>query len=371
MNSRNTFLEINLNNYVKNISFFKEKIFPRKIISVVKADAYGHGAVEISKAANNSGVYNFVVAFFEEAIELKDNGIVGEILILNYFNPKYINEIVDRGISVTLFSESQLKEWTSFLKEENKQLLKIHLNIDTGMNVLGIKIDEAYEIIENLYENGYCLEGIYSHYTNADIIDSKFYKKQKEEFSAFVEKVSSKHSMKYIHISNSAASISNNIDENYVRLGIYSYGLQAIPEIFLGEINPVMSFKSIISDLKKIKKSDTVGYGRTFTARRSMNLASIPVGYADGYDRKFSNNGDVLIKGKKCPIVGRICMDQFVVNISDINEKVSIGDEVVLFGNQKNEEIKVENLAERINTLNYEIISRISKRVERRYINIK
>jgi alanine racemase len=371
MSYRKTFVEINLNNYIHNLNFFKKRIDTKKIMAVVKADAYGHGAVEISKAGNRIGINNFVVAFLEEALELARSGISGEILILNYFDPKYLKEVIHSGISVSLFNREQIKEWNEVLNENEKKELKIHLNLDTGMRILGFNIEEAHEVIEYLFENGFHLEGIYSHYSDADNVDRNYSNKQLDSFGTFVNEITQKFNVECLHMSNSAAALKYKNDlENYIRLGIYSYGLQAEQNILLDEIKPVMSFKSVISDIKNLEKDDTVGYRRSYKAKKKMRIAVIPVGYADGYSRFFSNNGEVLIEGIRCSIVGKVCMDQFAVDISGINKRPSIGEEVVLFGQQNSEFIKVEELAERIGALNYEITCNISKRVERKYVEI-
>jgi len=371
MSYRKTFVEINLNNYIHNLNFFKKRIDTRKIMAVVKADAYGHGAVDISKAGNRIGINSFVVAFLEEALELTKGGISGEILILNYFESKYLKEVIHSGISVSLFNREQIKEWNEVLNESEKKALKIHLNLDTGMRILGFNIEEAHEVTEYLFENGFHIEGVYSHYSDADNIDRDYSNNQLNSFRTFVNEIARKFNFERLHMSNSAAVLKYKNDlENYVRLGIYSYGLQAEQNILLDGIKPVMSFKSVISDIKNLEKDDTVGYGRSYKAKKKMRIAIIPVGYADGYSRFFSNNGEVLIEGMRCPVIGKICMDQFAVDISGLNKKPSIGEEVVLFGQQNSGFIKVEELAKRIGALNYEITCNISKRVERKYVEI-
>jgi alanine racemase len=233
------------------------------------------------------------------------------------------------------------------------------------MNRVGVKVEEAKKFYKNLLESGFKVEGIYTHFAVADSLkkeDIEFTKRQYEKFSSLDIDVPIKH------VCNSGASITGIVPyHNYVRLGIASYGLMPSNEVIDEHLKPVLVWRSIVSHVKYIEKGESVSYGRTFVADRKMKVATIPVGYADGYWRHLSNNGEVLINGKRRKILGRVCMDQFVVEGEDVNE----GDEVILIGAQDKEKITAEEIAEKVGTINYEVTCRISKRVPRIYKGVE
>ncbi|WP_448375072.1 alanine racemase [Fervidobacterium sp.] len=359
MESRRTYVLINVRNYLNNLKFFQQHCAPAKVMPVVKANAYGHGAVALSKAAERMGIDFFAVAFLEEAIVLREHGIKSDILVFNYIEPDMLHIAEAYNVTITLYSWEQLWRYS---KEAFKP--KCHVKIDTGMRRLGVIPSEAREFIEAVRKAGFTVEGAYTHFAVADSLaddDIAFTQKQVEEFQNLDLDVRLKH------VCNSGAAISKVVNcFDYVRVGIASYGLQPGDTVQNENLKPVLSWKTVVSHVKRIQQGDTVSYGRTFTAFTEMKIATIPVGYADGYWRSLSNKGYVLIHGEKCPIVGRVCMDQFMVDVTHL-EDVKIGDEVVLIGKQGENQITAEEIAKMVGTINYEVTCRISERVPRKY----
>ena len=357
-----TFAEIKLSNLNKNIEYLKNTIGKNvEILAVVKADAYGHGSVEISKALIAKGVNYLAVASYEEALELKSAGIESKILILSSITNEEMIESIKSNISFTIFDFSQL-DFINSLKEGR---IGFHLKIDTGMNRLGISTNEIKESINIIKNNpALLLEGVYTHLPEADVTNSSFTLNQINKFenmvSLFKESIPD---VGFFHIANSSAVInfvSSHI--NMVRPGILLYGLSkdAIPN----DTSPVMTLKSSLIKIRTISAGDSVSYGRTFIAEKEMIIGVIPIGYADGLPRSLSNIGYVLHNNKKCKIIGRVCMDLTMIDLTEvINPK--IGDEVVLFGENL---ITAKDIALLSETIPYEIICGISKRVKRVYI---
>jgi alanine racemase len=362
MYSRNTFVEINVPNYIDNLDYFRENL-KYKIMPVVKANAYGHGSVELASAAEKNGYDYFAVAFIEEAMELRKNKIHSPILVFNYFRPEFLKVALQNNLTVTLYAYEQLESMN-----DNCNGVKAHINIDTGMNRVGIKPEQFGDFFERAVKCGFEVEGAYTHYAVADSLDKgdmEFTRRQERLFMNAIKG----YPLKYVHISNSAGAIREMCgSSNYIRIGVSSYGMKPSETVFPGVIKPVLTFKSIISMVKQVPAGEPVSYGRTYVSKKEITVATIPVGYADGYPRKLSNKGNVLVHGKKCRIIGRICMDQMMVDVTGIRN-VRIGDEVVLIGEQGSEVISAEEVAQLCDTINYEITSGISERVPRHYIN--
>jgi alanine racemase len=334
-----------------------------KISPVVKANAYGHGAIPLAKIAADLGCPYLCVAFLEEAIEIRKAGIQTPILVMNYFNPDTIPLFERFKVTATVYSFAQLDAITAYL-EPNK--LKVHLKIDTGMSRIGIRPEEVERLLSKLLSvKNVELEGMYTHFATADETDTGFAQKQYSSFLALKEQYRS--SLRYFHISNSAAAQFLNWDLfDFIRLGIASYGLDPRNETRIRALYPVLSWETILSCVKTVHKGESISYGRTYTAGSEIVTGTIPVGYADGYNRLLSNRGSVLIQEKRCSILGRICMDQFMVDLTGIENPI-IGDRVVLLGRYGNEEISAEEIARLSSTINYEVTCGISKRVQRVY----
>ena len=338
----------------------------REIMAVVKADAYGHGDGVVAKHLSDYGIRHFAVSNIDEAIHIRKAGAVGQILILGYTPVGRVNELLDHDITQALLSEDYAEKLAS------KGLpVKCQFAIDTGMRRIGLNADnsEDCERVIRTYARKLKIDGLFTHLCVADTPDQyEFTEHQIFLFENIVSRVSDLH-LPYYHCMNSAGGLWHHSDIScFVRLGIILYGLKPdylnkLPE----GIEPVLSWKSVVSMVKEVHPGDTIGYGRSFTVERPMTIATIPTGYADGYPRLLSNRGWVLINGKRAPIVGRICMDQMMVDISNI-PNVEYESEVVLIGKSGNEIITADDLAYLIGTIGYEIVCGISKRVERIYI---
>ena len=366
------YAQINKNSILENIKEIKKSLENDvKLMPVIKADAYGHGALEVAKLLVPYADF-FAVAVIEEAMQIKKEGIQTPLLILGYVNPDSYEDIVDNDIRIPVFTFEAAKSLSEIAKNKNK-VAKIHIAVDTGMNRIGFKankesIDAIMEItdLENI-----SIEGIFTHFATADETDKSFMIEQEKLFSEFVLQLESMGVVIPIkHISNSAAIIyGKSLNYNMVRSGIITYGLYPSKDVDKTNliIHPALELVSHVVYVKTIDKGDTVSYGRTFTADKKMKIATIPVGYADGYPRLLSNKGRVIINGKYAPIIGRICMDQFMVDVSDI-DSVKEGDIVTLIGKQGNSFISADEIADLSQTINYEIICGIGKRVPRIYV---
>ncbi len=360
MDSRNTYVLIDVDNYISNLDFFRKYCEPAKIMPVLKANAYGHGAVVLSKVAEKAGYDFFAVAFLEEAIELRKNGISSDILVLNFVAPEMLQLAEEMNITITLYGFQQLERYKTVPFRP-----KAHIEIDTGMRRIGIEPEEADDFFKQARNLGFYVEGAYTHLSVADELKKESREFTEEQISKFLKYVPD---VNIRHVCNTAAAIQKlGKCFDYVRVGIGSYGLNPSGELYLGQLKPVLSWKTIVSHVKWVKKGDGISYGRTYIAPNDMKIATVPVGYADGYWRNLSNRGQVLIKGTRCKIVGKICMDQFMVDVSHL-QNISIGDEVVLIGEQDNEQITAEEIAKLAGTINYEVTSRIGNRVLRVFV---
>ncbi len=364
--------EINLDNAKANYKTIKMSAKDRRIMPVIKADAYGHGANFLAKLYEECGTEIFAVSNINEAIKLRKAGITKDILILGYTPKEYIETLLKYSITQTVYSLDYAKELSKIVSKTNV-LVKAHLKLDTGMNRLGFNPEKDYsDILNTLALPGIYFEGIFTHYAVADSEDSSdkdFSLEQLDRFNNAVAKLSSDgYSFKYIHCCNSAATLLHPFDEgNLVRPGIILYGIAPADDLSLKyELLPVMSIKTVVSAIKTIHKGETVSYGRTFTANKDMRIATLPIGYGDGYPRKMSNCGKVLINGKFADIVGRVCMDQMMIDITDI-PKVSVGTEVTVIGQSGDNSITFAEIAAKVDTIPYELVCNISVRVPRVY----
>lgn len=364
---RNTFAVVNIEKYLKNLEFLNS-CTTAKIMPVLKADAYGHGMQELGKAALKSGYDMFAVAFLEEALELLSSGILSKVLIFNYFDPKDLKSVLDYSdyLRPTITSIDFLEKACGILGKDIKKLV-FHINVDTGMNRIGIREEELSTLIRLIKKNNINVEGIYSHFATADEKD-EFVKIQYDKFLNILNYIINEGiDIKIRHLANSAGLLffpQSSLD--YVRPGVATFGMQPSNIIKVEELKPVMELKSTVAKINMVKSGESIGYGRTFITLKSMKTAIVPIGYADGYFRNLSNKAYVLINGKKCRILGNISMDQMVVDITEVN--TNVGDEVVLIGEQDGVSITCEELAQKAGTINYEITSKLTRRVPRIYI---
>lgn len=364
MKSRNTYAEVDVKKFLRNI-FEISKRSGLPVAPVLKADAYGHGSIKLARACQDGGVGLLVVAFLEEAIAIRESGVGLPILVLNYFDPAYVPEAVRNDLSVTVYCDEQMKSLAERLNVTDR--LKVHLNVDTGMGRVGLGAEESLGLYGRLAEDErFDVEGIYTHLSSADSPDDGMNGSQFSVFKSFLSRVKRP---RYVHIANSAGStVLNESFGDFCRVGIASYGLQPSTEKRTDYIEPVMTVKSAVSFVKEIKGGQSIGYGHTFVADDNMKVATVPFGYADGLPRALSNRGDVLVHSKRARILGRVSMDQIVVDVSKI-DGVGIGDEVVIIGESGGERITAEEIAGIAGTINYEIVCGISKRVPRIYVD--
>ncbi len=367
---RPTVAIIDLDALEANLNYF-QRILPAttEVMAVVKADAYGHGAVCVSLFLQRIGVKFFAVAFLDEAIQLRNAGIKEEILVLGYTPAKGIELAIEYQITVTVYDLEMLRVIEK-AGERAGQSVKIHLKIDTGMSRIGFSPVDVEQVIESLRDKKWIeLAGVYTHFAKADIADSTFTKSQQEIFQKVVSRLSEEFTVPLVHLSNTAAAINfPEIKQSAARIGIGLYGLSPSTEMHVQEdaLQPVMSVKTEVIYVKTIQPGESVSYGATFTAERQTVVATLPVGYADGFPRNLSNRGYVLIHGQHAPIIGRVCMDQTMVDVTEI-DNVMRGDEVVIFGEQCGEKLTVDYYAELLNTINYELVTIIGKRIPRIY----
>ncbi len=363
---------IDISAIVSNIHNIKKVLTPgTKLMAIVKADAYGHGAVQTAKAAFENGVDYFGVATEEEGVELRDAGIDAPILVLGIMPPNLMHNAVLNALELTIcdYDNALL---LSDICVKTGITAKIHIKLDTGMGRIGFLTDEyGLEVVSKISTlPNISITGIYTHMAQSDDEDKSFAYAQFAKFMDFVAKLKSKGVYIPIkHVSNSGA-IANirEFDLDMVRAGIIIYGLKPSDYIDIKKLGlkPALEWRSYLSFVKELEKGESIGYGRTFFTTKKTTVGTVPIGYADGYSRSFSNRASVLINGKKAPVIGRVCMDQFMVDLTDITSPKA-GDEVVIIGRQGEETISVDDLAAIGHTINYEIVCQISKRVKRLY----
>ena len=361
--------DINLTAIRKNIMTMKDKIpNDKKVLAVIKANAYGHGAIEVANALRDLADY-YGVAFIDEAIELRKAGIRKPILILGHTDDSLFETIVDYDITQTIYSLRQAKILSDVALKKGARA-KIHIKIDTGMNRIGFacRQENVDSIVEIAALPGIELEGIYTHYYLADVRDKQCANVQLQKFGQMVAWLEEKNvTFSLRHISNSAGIMEMPNDTyDMVRAGIAMYGLYPSDEMEQETciLYPAMELKSHVTHVKMIQAGETVGYGATYEAKDDRIIATVEVGYADGYPRALSNQGRMLVHGQYAPIVGRVCMDQTMIDVTDIDD-VCIGDEVVVVGKQGANYISVEELADTTMRFNYEFVCDVNRRVPR------
>lgn len=373
-----TWMEISLSAATENFNKIKSLNPNKKLFAVVKANGYGHGAIQIARLFEDLGADGFAVSNIFEALELRESGIKKEILILGYTPFEHADILIENNISQSVYSFEYAKKLNELVENRNGKI-SCHIKLDTGMNRLGFEAKnglseaskEELELCKG-FEN-LDFKGVFTHFSTADSneeCDISFADGQYESFKKCVcELEDMGYSFEYVHSDNSAATLTRKDDvTNTIRPGIILYGYLPSPDLKADiSLTPVLSLKSVVSMVKNIKKGDSVSYGRIFTAERDMKIATVPVGYADGYPRYLSDKGYALINGKRVRIIGRICMDQMMLDVSEL-DNVKIGDVVTLIGKDTGEKITAEDIAELGNTISYEIICGFTPRVERKYL---
>lgn len=359
-----TWAEVNLDVLRENIEIIRGIAGKKQVAAVVKANAYGHGDVFCARTLNKCGITRFTVSNLWEAQRLFDNGISGKILIFGYCR---IEEIFDNLGKNFIFTVGDVDYAKKVSEESLKRNVKVpvHIKIDTGMSRVGITTEEQLDAILSM--KGLDCEAAYTHFAVADSLDEKdieFTEAQQEKIISLCRKKGLK-----THSQNSGGIIYHkDFDGDFVRAGIIMYGQKPDPRFPIPDgIKPVMSVKSIVSQLKIIHAGDTVSYGRTFKADKDVKLALIPCGYADGFNRRLSGQWYVTIRGKKAPVCGRICMDQTLVDVTDIPD-IQTGDVVTVYSDEIDGGNSFTAAAEKIGTINYELLCAVGTRVPRIYI---
>ena len=373
--------EITLSAIGQNLQAIRKIVRNRPVIAVVKADAYGHGAVEVSKRLLKEGISYLAVAYINEAVELRDAGITVPIIVL--FDTEDVKSIFDFNLMPVI---NDMDNALSLSKEAKKRNipLKVHVKVDTGMGRMGL---HGKNVIRDLMKisdmHGLEITGLLSHFSEADLSDRTYAKFQLERFNEIREAVYGKLNRRiFSHIANSAAILSfQEAHLDAVRPGLMLYGYSPIKsmerraksreseknKLQAIDLIPAMSIKTKILSIRNVPSGTPISYGRTFITKRPSRIGVIPLGYADGYNRLFSNNADVLVKGKRIPVIGRVCMDLTMTDLTDV-KGVKEDDEVVIIGRQGNESITAEELAFRSNTISYEILTTLGSRSRRRYV---
>lgn len=338
-----------------------------KIMAVVKANAYGHGTVEVSDVLEKLGVDYLGVATTDEAVRLRDHGIRAPILVLGSVLPSEVKVAVEKDITLTLCSDDLLKEIKNHTSGGNKA--KVHIKIDTGMGRIGIWHEEALHFIKNLQQDKHVIiEGIYTHFSSAGR-DDFFTNYQIEAFEKLIKQLEGFDiQIPLKHAANSIATVDfKRAHLNLVRPGLIIYGMypkHTFPKLI--KLKPALSLKTKIVYIKDTPPGRSISYGRTFITQKHTRIATLPIGYADGYERNLSNKAEVLVRGQRASVIGKVTMDQTMIDVGHIRG-VKLGDEVVLIGKQGRHEIRTEKLARLAGTIAYEVVCSISNRVPRVY----
>jgi len=377
--------EIDLSALAHNFNELRRLASPTAaMMAVVKADGYGHGAIQVSETALANGVSWLAVARMIEVVQLREAGIEAPLLMFGYCSPEYVTYLAAHQTSASVASLESARLLSEAAGRSNSRL-KVHIKVDTGMGRLGVVPDQlvaqgnsSEEMIQAVQEvltisrlPHLEIEGIYTHFASADSSDKRYALRQLDLFMDLLEKLKTHgFEVPLRHAANSAATIE--LPESHldlVRPGIAQYGLWPSNETDrqLIDLKAVMSLKSQVIQVKDVPAGFKISYGSTYETSGQTRIATIPVGYADGYDRLLSSRGAMLVGGVKVPIVGRVCMDLTMIDVSGV-DGVETGDEVVLLGRQGNQQISAEEIAGLVGTINYEIVSSITPRVEKVYI---
>lgn len=369
---RNTIVEVNLDAVKHNVREFKKRVNDENIamMAAVKANGYGHGAIEVAKAAIEAGVSHIAVAFVDEGIELREAGITVPILVLGYTPEEAIIDAIEYDIMMTVYRIDDLRN-IDCIAERLKKTARIQIKIDTGMSRIGLQEEEVVPFLQELKVMQHVeVAGMFTHYSTADEVDKTYTLMQKDLFEKAVNiaKDMGLH-LPLIHSSNSAGTMElNNEFQNMVRVGIGIYGMYPSKEVNhkTVTIQPILTLKSKVAHVKRAKQGRGVSYGNTYVAAGDEWVATIPIGYADGFSRQLSSRGYALVNGVRVPIIGRVCMDQLMLDVTKAMP-VHVGDEVVFYGKQGNEEIAVEEVADMLGTINYEVTCMLNRRIPRVY----
>lgn len=370
---RPVWAEINLDYLAHNIREVKKSVKKGTLITaVVKANAYGHGSIKATEIFLKNGGDRLAVATLSEAIELRDAGISAPILILGYTPAAQFSLAIKHNITQTIYNYEGAKVFSEVAASLGRTGA-IHIKIDSGMGRIGfLPVDESIEEIEKISKlPSIKIEGVFTHFATADESDKTYTELQYERFLTVVEKLENKGIFIPIkHVSNSAAIIDlPDYNLNMVRAGIMLYGYYPSNEVNKDKIKlkPAMNLKTEISNIKTVSQGTGISYGQIFVTQKKSKIATIPIGYADGFTRILSSKAEVVVKGKRVPSVGSICMDQCMIDVTEVDD-VNIGDEVLIFGYEEGCP-DADEISEKLNTISYEILCMVGRRVPRVYIN--
>ncbi|MCJ8500480.1 alanine racemase [Desulfatitalea alkaliphila] len=371
--------EIDLAAVAHNVRLLRRITHPRaRLLVAVKADGYGHGAVAVARTALAHGATDLGVAHLAEGLVLRRQGISAPILIFGHTPPQWADQMFTNNLTPTVFSTAAARVLSAAARRTGRRL-PVHVKIDTGMGRLGFMCDAlrptgspsaVAELLETARLPGIDLQGIFTHFATADQSDLRSAQRQLDRFLDLLDQLERAGlSVALKHAANSGAILQMPAAHlDMVRAGIAVYGLPPSREVVSPEIDlqPVMSLKAPVIHLKTVPAGTSISYGGTYTTPRATRIATIPVGYADGYRRSLSNRGHMLVRGYRAPIVGRVCMDLTMIDVGEIPE-VAVGDEVVIMGRQRDQAIDAGDLADLLDTIHYEVVSAITARVPRCY----
>ncbi|NLV92281.1 MAG: alanine racemase [Firmicutes bacterium] len=366
---RPAWAEIDLACIRRNVREIRRGLKPQtQMMAVVKANGYGHGAAQVAATCRDYGVEWIGVAIVEEGIALRRAGIEGPILVLGLAPAAQAPLIVANGLTATVCTLEGARSLSAAALDLGT-IAKVHVKVDTGMGRLGIRPQAAREFIKTLLElPNLEVEGIFTHFSTADAVDRSYFRQQLSKFTGVLAELQQEGiSIPIVHGANSATvAVAPEAEFDLVRAGISLYGLQPAPDIVQLDLQPALSLKARVSYVHRVPAGTGISYGRRYMTERETTIATIPVGYADGYSRLLSNRAEVLVRGRRYRISGTICMDQCMIDVGD--DPIEIGDEVVLIGRQGDEVISADELAGIMGTIHYEIVCLISERIPRIYL---
>ena len=369
---RPVWAEIDLDAIKYNIDSIKRRVDTKELIAVVKADAYGHGALDVSKTLVENGATKLAVAVITEAMELRHGNINTPIMILGYTPLEFAADLINYDIEQTIFDLEYATKLSEIALNLGKKA-KVHVALDTGMGRIGFLINDnsLNEILKISSLKGLEVVGIFTQFATADESDKNYSNKQYKKFTDFNEKLISKGvNILLKHVSNSGAIIDMpNTYLDGVRAGIVLYGYYPSEDVLKQnlDLKKAISIKTQVAHVKILDKNEYVSYGRKFKTERKSIIATLPIGYADGYSRALTGKAKVIINGKFAPVVGTICMDQCMIDVTDIGD-VHVGDEVIVLGKDKDLKFDADDMAKAMGTINYEVLCMIKQRIPRVYI---
>ncbi len=366
---RPTVAEIDLSVIMHNVRAIRQHVRPAEVMAVVKANGYGHGAMQVADAALKAGATWLGVALLEEAIALRHSGVLAPILVFGGLFENQIDSYLAHDLQLTLY-DARLAEIISQRARALDKVAAVHVKFDTGMGRVGVMAEPIAFLRHVASLPGISLQGLYTHLATSDEADRNYAQAQLKRFREIVTGAREQDlAPRWIHAANSGAILS--LPESYfnlVRAGVMIYGYYPSTEVVKSiALQAAMRIVTRVLFIKRVPAGTFISYNRTFQTQRESVLATLPIGYADGFLRRFSNNMSVLIRGRKCPVLGRVCMDQIIVDVTEVSD-ISAGEEGVLMGQQGEEEISIYDWCEKLETIPYEVTCGISSRVPRVYV---